>query len=111
MLSIIKKLFGSSEAHDSDGPEGELWIMIKETSFFREDAHLAIVDELAESMEGKGLGELDGHSSGGHQFEINFYEVRNYNQCKAIVTEYFSSKYPELEYTISEEYETTYEKL
>lgn len=112
MFSIIRRIFTSSNKEEEHSEsEDELWIMIKENSFFRDDAHLVIIDELAESIEGKNLGELDGHSSGAHQLEVNFYNVPNYNKCKEVVAEYFAIKYPALDYTISQEYEATYEKL
>ena len=111
MLNTLKRLFSNdSNEDDSDESENELWIMIKENSFFREEAHLKIIDELTEIIEGKNLGELDGHSSGAYQFEINFYDVNKYEKCKKIVTDFMSSKYVDLEYKVSKEYETTYEK-
>ncbi|MGH1426300.1 MAG: hypothetical protein ACRBEE_00005 [Arenicella sp.] len=111
MLNKLKRLFSNdSYEEDSIESENELWIMIKENSCFREEAHLKIIDELAEIIEGKNFGELDGHSSGAYQFEINFYGVNKYEKCKKIVTNFMFSKYPDLEYTVSKEYETTYEK-
>ena len=104
-LSFFGKLFGSND--DSNENDQQLWIMIKENSYFRSDEHLSIVDELAELMENEGLGELDGHSSGRYQFEINFYDVENY--AKGLVEHYFHAKHPHVIYTVSDDYETTYE--
>ena len=109
MFTIFGKLFRKSDGIE-DG-DNELWVMIQENSFFRDNSHLAIVDELAEIIENKKLGEFDGHSSGAYQLEINFLEVRNYNKVKGIIIDYFAAKYPGLEYTISQGYETIYEKL
>jgi hypothetical protein len=106
-MSIFKKLFGGSD--DEDESDQQLWIMIKENDFFRSDEHLSIVDDIAELLENDGLGELDGHSSGAHQFEINFFEVTNFEKAKSVVVDYFNSNHPEIEYTISNDYETTYE--
>lgn len=112
MIKFLKNLFSNSnESEDFDESEAELWLMIKENEFFRDESHLKIIDELAEIIEGEGLGELDGHSSGAHQLEINFIEVTNYNKCKKIVADYLVANYQNLEYTVSKEYETTYEKL
>ena len=112
MINTLKRLFSSdNDLNNSEESDNELWVMIIENSFFRDDSHLRIIDELAEVIEDKGLGELDGHSSGAHQMEINFFEVNKFDKCKKEVTEFMSSNYPSLEYTVSKEYETTYEKL
>ncbi|ATG77688.1 hypothetical protein AOR04_09165 [Pseudoalteromonas sp. 1_2015MBL_MicDiv] len=65
---------------------------------------------MAEIIEGKGLGELDGHSSGAHQLEVNFYDFTNYKSCSEVVNAFFK-QHPNIEYIVSKEYETTYEKL
>ena len=111
MFKTLKKIFSNNDyGNDQESEENQLWIMIKENDFFREDSHLEMVDELAELIESKGLGELDGHSSGAYQLEVNFYDVENYQACVGVVNSYFK-KHPKIEYTVSKEYETTYEKL
>ena len=111
MLKILKNIFSNNDLEDDvEAEDNQLWIMIKESEFFRDESHLKIIDELAEIIEGNGLGELDGHSSGAHQLEINFYEVDNYESCKSAVANFFK-KHPKIEYTVSQEYETTYERL
>jgi hypothetical protein len=107
MLSILRKILGNS--NESEASSGELWIMIKENEFFRSDEHLSIVDDIAEVIESSGLGELDGHSSGAHQLEVNFYGVNNFNKSRLAVEVYLSKNHPKLVYTISNKYQTTYE--
>jgi hypothetical protein len=108
---MLKSIFGSSpEQNSSDDDGDQLWIMIKETGFFRDDSHIVLIDQISELVESSELGELDGHSSGSHQLEVNFYEVHNYGKTKSLIENYLIANYPEIEFTISNEYETTYEK-
>lgn len=110
MFKVLKKFFSRANLEaDSESEENQLWIMIKENDFFREGGHLEIIDELSEIIESKGLGELDGHSSGAHQLEVNFYDVPNYKASVNAVNAFFK-QHPNIEYTVSKEYETTYEK-
>jgi len=106
MISFIKKIFGSHQKSD-----GELWVMVQENEFFRSDNNLLLVEKVAEIVESKGLGELDGHSSGAYQLEFNFYDVRNYEKTKLLVQNFLVQNYPDIEFHISKEYETTYEKI
>ena len=85
--------------------------MVKLDTFFREDSDLDWVDELAEIFEQKSLGVLDGHSSGGKQLEVNFFEVENYEKAKQVVVQYLKENFPDLTYEISNDYQTTYEEL
>lgn len=107
MLSIMK-IFGNKDSEEE--MDGQLWVMIKESDYFRDDSHLKIIDEITEIIEGSDLGELDGHSSGAYQLEINFFDVGNYDKAKATISSYLESKHPKLEFIISNDYETTYEK-
>ena len=107
MLSMLRKILGNSD--ESEVSSGELWIMIKENEFFRSDEHLFIVDELAEVIESSDLGELDGHSSGAHQLEVNFYGINDFNKTRLAVEIYLSKNHPKLVYSISDKYQTTYE--
>jgi hypothetical protein len=97
MFGFLSKLFSNNQAtNDNDADENEdnqLWIMVKEDEFFRDEAHLKVVDDLTELIENLGLGELDGHSSGAYQFEINFYNVSNFEEVKAIVVKYMASNF------------------
>lgn len=112
MLSIIKRIFGSEPNSEQSEEENEnqLWIMIKEDDFFRDEKHLEIIDEITEIIEGECIGELDGHSSGAYQLEVNFFDVTDYEKAKTLIMTYFKNNYSNLEYTISNDYETTYEK-
>ncbi|MEZ9821087.1 hypothetical protein AB4238_10800 [Shewanella sp. 10N.286.45.A1] len=109
MFGFLSKLFSSNHAAD-ENEDNQLWLMVKEDEFFRDDAHLKMVDDLTELIEGSGLGELDGHSSGAYQFEINFYDVSNFEKVKAIVVKYMASNFDNLVFSVSKEYETFYEK-
>ncbi len=111
MFKTLKKIFLNGDVDDdTDTEENQLWVMIKENDFFREDSHLEIIDELSEIIESNGLGELDGHSSGAHQLEVNFYDVANYRACTEVVNTFFR-QHPNIEYKVSKEYERTYERL
>jgi len=109
MFSFLSKFFSSNHVVD-ESEDNQLWLMIKEEQFFRDDAHLKIVDDLTELIEEAGLGELDGHSSGSHQFECNFYDISDFEKVKAIVVKYMASNFDNLIYSISPEYEVFYEK-
>jgi len=108
MFSFLSKLFSNNDVDENE--DSQLWLMVKEDKFFRDDAHLKMVDDLTELIEGAGLGELDGHSSGAYQFEFNFYDVSNFEKVKTIVDKYMASNFDSLVYSISAEYETFYEK-
>lgn len=89
----------------------QLWVMIKMDSYFRTQKELKIVDELANLIEQKKLGLLDGHSSGGHQFEVNFYEISDFATAKSVVESFINDNYPKLSYIVSNDYEMLYETL
>ena len=89
----------------------ELWIMVNIDSKFRSKDNLKMVDEITEIIESKGLGNLDGHSSGGYQFDFNYVGIQNWDSTKSEIETVIKNHYPGLEYTISTTYETTYEKL
>jgi len=110
LLSFLIFFVQSTYADEVES-ENQLWIMIKADNYFRSASHLQIVDQLSSLVESSGLGELDGHSSGAHQFEFNYYEVENYIKAKSVVERFISKNYPSLIYTVSNQYETHYEKL
>jgi len=114
LLSILLVILGigtTSLTAEENVSNSQLWVMIKTDTFFRTDKELAIVDDIEKILEDKNLGSLDGHSSGAHQFEFNFYEVSSYLKAKALIENYLKVKYPHLVFVISKEYETTYESL
>ena len=111
-LTFLLSLMGfgaQALATDDVGNDQELWIMVKTDSFFRDRVHIQLVDRVTELVESSGLGILDGHSSGGYQFDFNYYDVANYAKAKSVIEQYLSSNYPDLVYTISSDYQTTYE--
>jgi len=112
MLSIIKSLFSAERQQDQSEEENDaqLWLMIKEDEYFRDDKHLELIDEISEIIESRGLGELDGHSSGAHQLEVNFFDITDYEKAKELIITYFENNHSNIEFTISSDYETTYEK-
>lgn len=101
----------SANADKSRNVTGELWVMIKIDTPFRTQNELELVEVVTSAIESKGGGELDGHSSGGFQFEFNYYEVKDYEAVKNMVNKIFQKNYPKLTYTISNEYQVKYEKL
>jgi len=110
-LLVILGIGTTSLEAEEDASNDQLWIMIKTDTFFRTDKELAIVDDIEKIVENKNLGSLDGHSSGAHQFEFNFYEVNSYPKAKSLIENYFKANYPHLVFVISKEYETTNESL
>ena len=96
---------------EEDEPTDELWLMIKTTDFFRSGLEIEIEDKLIDIFERNGLGEIDGHSSGSYQFEVNFYDVSDFEKAKTVVEELLKKEYPNLEYVVSHTYETPFEKL
>ena len=108
LLSLMG--FGAQALAAGDvGNDQELWIMVKTDSFFRDRDHIQLVDRVTKLVESSGLGTLDGHSSGGHQFDLSYYDVANYAKAKSVIEQYLSSNYPYVVYTISGDYQTTYE--
>lgn len=107
ILGIGTTLLAAEEEPSND----QLWIMIKTDTFFRTDKELIIVDDIEKIMVDKNLGSLDGHSSGAHQFEFNFYQVSSYLKAKVLIEKYFKTNYPHLVFVISKDYEKTYERL
>ncbi|WP_144394615.1 hypothetical protein [Pleionea sediminis] len=101
----------SAIADDSGDLTSELWVMIKIDTPFRTQNEIELVEVVTSAIESKGSGELDGHSSGGFQFEFNYYGIKDYEAAKNMLEEIFQKNYPELTYTISNEYQVKYEKL
>jgi hypothetical protein len=89
----------------------ELWVMIKTDEFFRSKVHNQIEDELITLIEHQELGAFDGHSSGSYQFDLNFYDVTDFEKAKAVITAFLKKKYPELQFVISHDYEATFDQL
>ena len=85
--------------------------MIKTDEFFRAEIHSRIEDELVSLMESEHLGVPDGSSSGSHQFDVSFCEVTEYEKAKTVVGAFLRKKYPEMQFVISEDYETTFDQL
>ncbi len=83
----------------------------KTDDFFKSDIHTQIEDELVELIEGQELGALDGSSSGAHQFDLNFFDVEDFDKTKRIITEFFKAKYPQIQFVVSDDYETTFDQL
>ena len=98
----------SEEAEDATN---ELWVMIKTDEFFRSKIHAQIEDELIELVENQELGALDGSSSGSYQFDVNFYDVTDFEKAKTGITAFLKKKYPELQIVISKTYETTFDQF
>jgi len=98
----------NEEEHDA---ANELWVMIKTDEFFRSQIHKQIEDELIALIEHQKLGTFDGHSSGSYQFDLNFYEVTDFENAKALINAFLKTNYPELQFVISDDYETTFDQL
>jgi hypothetical protein len=96
---------------DDDEPQNQLWVMIKIDEFFRSEIHSQIEDELIELMVSQNLGVSDGHSSGAHQFDVNFYDVQDFEKAKAAVSGFLKKKYPQIQFVISDDYESTFDQL
>ena len=92
-------------------PENELWIMIKIDGYFHSVDEILVEEELIDLVESAELGEFDGHSSGAHQFDLNFFDVDNFDMAKKEITKFLSKNYPKLIFEISESYETTFDKI
>jgi hypothetical protein len=95
---------------ERDAPN-ELWVMIKTDQFFRSKIHKHIEDELIALIEHQQLGTFDGHSSGAYQFDLNFYNVTDFEKAKALINAFLKKNYPELQFVISDDYETTFDQL
>ncbi len=109
LMLLVGVLISCPRVESKEGMQ--LWVMIKMDSYFRTQKELKIVDELANLIEQKKLGLLDGHSSGGHQFEVNFYEISDFATAKSVVESFINDNYPKLSYIVSNDYEMLYETL
>jgi hypothetical protein len=98
----------NEEEHEA---ANQLWVMIKTDEFFRSKVHIQIEDELIALIERQKLGTFDGHSSGAYQFDLNFYNVTDFEKAKALINAFLKKKYPELQFVISDDYETTFDQL
>ncbi len=112
--AALDRLFGDKKEEntiDDDTPEDELWVMIKMDQYFHSLDEINIEEELIDLVESGELGEFDGRSSGAYQFDLNFYEVTSYEKAKKAISEHLDKHYPELEYEISNTYETTFDEM
>ena len=110
-LSMLSVSCAENDRPQSESLVDELWVMIKIDSNFRDQIHLDLVDKIAARIEGEGIGYLDGHSSGAHQFEFNFVEITDFKKAKTIIEQALSETIPSAEYQVSNEYEMTFEKI
>lgn len=112
LFLIMLGLFGfSSHKSVADEPDDQLWIMIKTDSYFRGHQDMIVLDAVTSEVERLELGYLDGHSSGAHQFDFNFMEVKEFEATKSLISKFIDERYPNLTYMISNGYEMKYEKL
>lgn len=113
-MKIFAILFGllgltsQSVAEDTE-VDDQLWIMIKMDTYFRTVHELKVVDQVTEIIEGANLGYLDGHSSGAYQFEFNYYEVSDFDRAKSKIQRFMAKHYPDVKFTISNDYAMPYE--
>ena len=87
-----------------------LWIMIEINDQFLSKNEYKIEDKIEKLVTKKRLGQLDGHSSGGHQFDINLFNVQNFEFAKSEISKLLETKYPNLKFEISDKYETIFER-
>jgi hypothetical protein len=114
LLTVLSLLFLAAcapkqKAKMDDAPPDELWLMIKTSDYFRSNKEIEIEDELTKLIEGFGLGELDGHSSGAHQFDLNFVRVRDFDKAKSLIESHLKEKHPDLKFVIARDYEIPFE--
>jgi len=112
----LDRLFNDTEidskaVDDEDSSEDELWVMIKMNQYFRSLDEIAIEEKLINLVESAELGEFDGHSSGANQFDLNFFEVKNFEKTRKEIKKFLNKHYPKLEHEISNTYETTFDVL
>ena len=109
---LIMKNIGNSNTviEEPESSKDQLWVMIEIDDYFRSNKDIEIEEEVIALVERLNLGEVDGHSSGAHQFDFNFYDVKNYERTKAEITKYIDEKYPQLNYVISNDYESIFDK-
>jgi len=107
-LLIIATSVSSQEFGSEDR---QLWVMVKTDEYFRNKVHLELIDEVTDLLESRGLGELDGHSSGQYQLDFNYYGVNDYDQARKAIEEYLAEHYSNLVFTISKDYDVPYENF
>ena len=98
-------------ADKSSETDIELWVMIETNDYFLTQSEVKIEDDAIALIEGMGLGESDGHSSGANQFDFNLINIQDFDKAKVAISEMFASKYPQLNYVISTTYEMSFEKV
>jgi hypothetical protein len=114
LLTVLPLIFLAAcapkeKAKMDHAPTDELWLMIKTSDYFRSDKEIEVEDELTKLIEGSGLGELDGHSSGAHQFELNFVHVRDFEKAKSLIESHLKKKHPDLQFVIARDYAIPFE--
>jgi flagellar biosynthesis/type III secretory pathway M-ring protein FliF/YscJ len=89
----------------------ELWVMIETDAKFLSQSEIDLEMEVIDLIEGLGLGEADGHSSGANQFDFNFINVQDFEKSKQLIRKYLEKNYPDLKYEISKGYEATFDSV
>ena len=90
--------------------EGGLWVMVAlDEKRFRDEEDIALVDRLIEHLEGNGLAELDGESSGAGAMDVSFYSP-SVKKAAIEAANFLNRNYPDLRYFISDEYEVLFEE-
>lgn len=112
IFTVLLSLFGFASYSSAETTEvdNQLWIMIKMDTYFRTVNELKMVDKITEIIEGANLGYLDGHSSGAYQFDFNYYKVNDFDRAKSKIQRFIEQHYPNVTFTISNDYLMTYEK-
>lgn len=113
-IAIPKLLAGTrdySPLSELPASSGELWVGLRiraESGSEDAEAAIKVVETLTELIEGGGVGEWTGQSTGGGQVDVSF-QVKNQRRVRARVVELLSREYPERDYWISDDYEMIFE--
>jgi hypothetical protein len=111
VITIIKYTTGSNSSSGLHQTDTELWVMIETDAEFLSQSEIDIEMEVINLIEGLGLAEADGHSSGVNQFDFNFINVQDFEKSKQLITKHLDTNYPNLKYYISKGYETTFDSV
>jgi len=109
-ISVILSVLCNQAASKAEEVSNELWIMVKTDSYYRTQKDLDIVDYITVIVDENALGELDGHSSGAHQFDFNYFGVEQYPEAEKLLEKELRRKYPQLIFRISSEYQSVYDR-
>lgn len=110
-LVLLVEACSYAEVKPSTIGTGELWVIVKLDTEFRTEHNIVMVDEITKIVEAENLGVLDGHSSGGYQLDFNYVGITNWEKAKSVIDASIRKNYPDVEFTISTKYETTYDNL